>query len=218
MLLWNTATPIHLYCVWPLSPRTAELTSPHRDYLACKYLLSDLLQKKCANLCSMPHRTLNMFSCFNCKELVSQTLFLEIFPKIIFFSESQKRTYNRLSKSMEPQKSEQRLQGPCIPIKICVTKQPSVWTSFLKHEERSCECPQTGSTWLSQLIQGAGEATITYVAKFKPIDSLMYLVLAPFTGWRELLNYYSLKGMGPEYQRYGRVPTKDFITHSAHDH
>lgn len=44
-------------------------------------------------------------------------------------------------------------------------------------------------------IQSAGGATITYLAKFK--RTLTYLVLAPSTGWRELLNYYSLKGVGP---------------------
>lgn len=104
--------------------------------MARKYLLSALYRKSVPT--SGLHQTeLDMFSCFNHKELVSQIFLLEIFLKLIFLSQSLKRTHNRLSKLTEPQKPEQRLQRSCLPIKVCASKQPLVWTSFLNHEERS---------------------------------------------------------------------------------
>lgn len=47
---------------------------------------------------------------------------------------------------------------------------------------------------------------------------LIYLVLAPSTGWRELLNYYSLKSIDSEHRMFGRVSTNDFISYSVHVH
>lgn len=46
---WSTTMPINLCIVHSFHHTMAKLTSPYRKQMAHKYLLSNHLQKKCAN-------------------------------------------------------------------------------------------------------------------------------------------------------------------------